>query len=85
MAVHDHAVFAVRRFNTLAMGEEVSRQLRGWHRFVGQAPEDVVARAVAVYFHHAQICRGIELNVTEKFTGTGDDKRRVSQQRHWLT
>ena len=85
MAVHDHAVFTVRRFNAFAVGEEVSRQFRGRHGLVGQAPEDVVARTVAVYLYHAQICRGIELNVTEKFTGTSDDKRRVCQQRHRLT
>ncbi|MNR43638.1 hypothetical protein D3C85_1622790 [compost metagenome] len=53
MAVHDHAVFAVRRLDALAMGEEVRRELRGRHRFVRQPPKNVVARAVAVHFYDA--------------------------------
>ena len=66
MAVHDHAVFTVRRFNAFAVrAGSASRQLRGRHGLVGQAPENVVARTVAVYLYHAQVCRGIELDVTE--------------------
>ena len=85
MAVHDHAVFTVRRFNAFAVREEVSRQFRGRYSLVIQAPEDVVARTVAVDFHHAQIGCRIELDVAEKFPRTGDDKRRIRQQRHRLT
>ena len=66
------------------MRQEVRRQLGCWHRIVGQAPKNMVSRAVAVDFHHPEVRRRVELDVTEEFTGTGDDKRLVSQRRHRL-
>ena len=44
----------------------------------------MVARAVAVHFHHAKVGLRVELDVAEELPGTGDDKRRVGEQRHRL-
>lgn len=44
----------------------------------------MVARAVAIHFHYAEVGLRVELNVAEELPGTGDDKRRVGEQRHRL-
>lgn len=84
VTVHDHPVFAVGQPDALAVRQEVRRQLGSGHRVVGQAPKNMVSRAVAVDFHHPEVRCRVELDVTEEFTGTGDDKRLVSQRRHGL-
>ncbi len=71
-------------FDALAVRQEVRRQFGGGHRFSRQSPQNVVARAIAVHFHHAEVGGRVELHVAEEFAGAGDDKRRVGQQRHRL-
>ena len=56
-------------------------QFGGWYGFVSQPPQNMVARTVAIDLHYAEVGGGVELDVAEEFTGTGDDKRRVRQ--HW--
>ncbi len=84
VAVHDYAVLAIGRLDALAVGEEVRRQFGCGYRVVRQSPENVVTRAVAVHLHHAEVGFRVQLYVAEKLPGTGDDKRRVGEQRHRL-